>query len=100
MTQLQNIAISLHYFVGVARPQQHQTRNSAQRGQMLDRLVRWTVLSISHGVVAKYEESRQLHQGGKPDGWTGIVAENKKRRAKRTQLRNRHSINNCCHRVL
>ena len=56
VTQLHNMAVGLHHFVGVARPQHHQPGNGAQRHQLFHRLVGRAVLAVAHGVVREDQE--------------------------------------------
>ena len=87
MPQLHDVAVRLDHFVGVAGPQGHEAGDGAQRGQVLDGLVRRTILAIAHGVVREHEDGRQLHQCGQPDGRARVIAEDEEGRAKRPKLR-------------
>ena len=58
----------------------------AQRDQLLDRLMRRPILAIAHRVMGEYENGRQLHQGGEPEGRPGIIAEDEESRAERPEL--------------
>src|SRR5260370_39194807 len=58
------------------------------------------VFTVAHGIVGEYEESGQLHQGGKPDGGSRIIGEDKKSCAKGTQLGKRHPVDNRAHGML
>ena len=44
---------------------------------MFNRLMGWTVLSITHGVVREYVENQQFHQYCKPNGQSGVIGEDK-----------------------
>ena len=100
MPQLHDVAVRLDHFVGVAGPQGHEAGDGAQRGQVLDGLVRRTILAIAHGVVREHEDARQFHQGRQPDGRPRVVAEDEERRAKSPHLRQRQAVDDGRHPVL
>ena len=100
VAQLQDVAVGLDHLVGVGGPQHDQARNGAQRDQLLDRLMRRTVLAVAHRVMGEDEDRRQLHQRGQPDGRPRIVAEDEERRAERPQLRQRKPVDDRRHGVL
>ena len=83
MAQLHDHTIRLYHFVGIARPEQSQTRYRAQRGELFHRLVRRTVLAIAHRIVREHEDRRKLHQRRQPDRWAAIVAEDEERGTER-----------------
>src|SRR5882724_8222311 len=99
MLQLQNVAIGFDNLIGVARSQGNQVGDGSQGGQMLNGLVSWAVLAVSHGVVCKNENTGQLHQGGKSDRRADIIAEYEEGRTKWPQLRKRHAIYDGTHRM-
>jgi len=100
VAQLQDVAIGLDDLVGIAGPQHDQAGNGAQRDQLLDRLMRRSVLAVAHGVVGEDEDGRQLHDGGQPDGRPGIVAEDEKGCPEGAQLRQRQPVDDRRHGVL
>ena len=67
MFQLDDHPPRLDHLVGVARPQGDETRNGAQAGELLDRLVRRAVLAQADRIMGEDVDRRQLHQGGQPD---------------------------------
>src|SRR6516165_1534530 len=101
MPQLQHIAVGLNNFVSVPRTESDESRNCPQRRQMLHRLVRGAILSISHRVMAKNKNRWKLHQGRQTNRGTQEIAEDKKRRTERPQFRKSESIRdrsaNSCH---
>ena len=53
---------------------------------MLDRLVRWTVFAVAHGVMGEYEDGGQFHQRRESNGGPRIVAEDEESGAEGAQL--------------
>ena len=100
VAQLQDVAIGLDDLVGVARPQHDQAGNGAQRDELLDRLMRRSILAVAHGVMGEDEDGRQLHEGGEPNGRPGIVAEDEEGRAEGPQLGQRQAVHDRRHGVL
>src|ERR1700756_569212 len=100
MAQLEHIAVSLDDFIGIRRPEDHQAWYGPHRDQLLDRLVRWSVLTVAHRIMGEDPDTRKLHDGGKADRWSCIVAEDEERRAERAQLRQYESIHDRRHGVL
>src|SRR5262245_28368962 len=100
MAELDNIAVGLDDFVGIARPQDHQSRDGTQRYKLFHWLMSRTVLSITHGIVREHEESGQFHQGRKTDGRARVVAEDKERCAEGTELGQRETVDNRGHGML
>src|SRR5215831_8965880 len=100
MAQLHDVAVGLNYFVRVTRSQGDQSGYRPQRNKMLDRLVSRAVFTITHCVVGKNENRRQLHQGRQPYGRARIIAENKKARTVRPKFRQRKSIHDRRHCML
>ena len=68
--------------------------------QLLDRLMRRSILAVAHGVVGEDENGRQLHQRGQPDGRPRIVAEDEEGRAEGPQLGQRQAVDDRRHGVL
>ena len=66
--------------VGVGRAERDETRNAAQRDELLDRLVRWAVLAYTDRVVGKHIDNRELHQGAKTDGRFHVVGKDEEAR--------------------
>ena len=61
-------APGLDDLVGVRRPEDEQARHRPQGSQLLDRLVRRTVLAHADRVVGEDVQNRDLHQRREPDG--------------------------------
>ena len=100
MAQRHDVAVGFDDLVGVAGPQRDETRNRAERCQVLDGLMGRAVLAVAHRVVREDEDRRQLHQRGEPDRRPRVVAEDEEGRAKRPQLRQRQPVHDRAHRVL
>src|SRR5260370_9795834 len=92
MTQLKDVAVSLDDLIGIRRPEDHQAGDGPHRDQLLDRLVRRSVLAVAHRIMGEDPDSRKLHESGKADRWPCIVAEDEERRAEGAQLRQCESI--------
>ena len=67
--------------VGVGRADHLELRDGAQRGQVLDRLVRRAVLADADGVVAEDEHRPWLRERGQADGRAHVVEEDEERAA-------------------
>ena len=63
VAQLHDVAIGFDDLIGIAGPQHDQAGNGAQRDQLLDRLVRRSVLAVAHGVVGEDEDGRAAPSG-------------------------------------
>ena len=63
------------HLVGIGGSDDAQLRHGPQRGQMLDRLVGWPVLTQADGIVGPHEGHRCLHQGGDADRAAHVVGE-------------------------
>ena len=68
-------------FGGVCRPNHRQTGNGTQTGQMLHRLVGWSVFADGDTVMRKHINNRQPHQGRQPDGRPHVVGKHQERAA-------------------
>ena len=64
---------------GTLAPMPVQAGDVVCRRQLLDRLVRRTVLTHADRIVREDEEDRQLHQRGQPHGRAHVIAEDKER---------------------
>src|ERR1041384_2110709 len=100
MTQLQDKAIGLDDFVGVAWPNSRESRYRTQRYQMLDWLVSRTIFAIAHRLMREYEQRGQFHERREANRRSRIVAEDEERCTKWPQLRQRHSVHDRCHGML
>ena len=60
---------------GVGRAEDEEVRDGAQRGHVLDRLVRRAVLAKADGIVRQHVDDADAHQGCKADRRTAIVRE-------------------------
>ena len=69
----------------VGGPHHQQVRDRAQRGEVLDRLVRRAVLAEEDAVVREHPHRLQLHQRGEPDRGPRVVGEHEERRAVRDE---------------
>ena len=68
MLQTHDDAPGLDDFVGVGRSQRDETGNAAQRDELLDRLVRRTVLPDADRIMREHVDDRKLHQRAQA-GW-------------------------------
>src|SRR4029077_20729337 len=59
-----------------------------------------SVFAVAHRIMGEDPDTRKLHDGGKADRWSCIVAEDEERRAERAQLRQYESIHDRRHGVL
>ena len=100
MSQLQDDLPALGDLVGVGRAQGDQPGDRAQREQLLDRLVRWSVLADADRVVREEVDDREFHDRGQPDRRAAVVAEDQETRSVRAQLRERQPVQDRTHRVL
>ena len=62
-------------FVGVGGTQRDQAGNIPERGKLLHRLMRGSVLADANGIVREHIDDWQLHQGAQPDRRFHIVRE-------------------------
>jgi hypothetical protein len=86
MALLQDIAVRLHYLIGIAGAQGDQSRNRAQGSKVLHRLVGRTVLAITHCIMGKNEDRGQLHHCRQPNRRPCVIAEYEECRAKSPKL--------------
>ncbi len=86
-------------FIGVARADDIEVGNGAQRRQLFDRLVRRAVLADPDRVVRKDENNRQFHDRGQPDRRPHIVAEYQEGGGERAQVTERHAVGDGAHGV-
>src|SRR5437667_12597382 len=100
MLQLQDDLPRLYNLIRIARTEHDQVGHSPQRRQLLDRLVGWSILSYSNGVVCENEDRRTLHQGRQPDTGPHVVTEVKECRAECANPRHSHAIHTRAHHVL
>src|SRR5215469_4025901 len=100
MAKLQDKAISLDYLVGIAGTQGDQSRHRPQGYQVLDGLVGRTILAVAHSVMREHEKARQFHERCQANCRTRVIAEYEERRAKRPQLGQSESVDDCGHGVL
>ena len=63
----------------VAGPEHEQVRDRAQRGEMLDRLMRRAVLAEPDRVVRHHMDDALAHQRGEPDRRAAIIGEHQER---------------------
>src|SRR3984957_5897810 len=91
----------LHGFVGISRTDDCKPWNSAQSGQMLDRLVSRAILPESDAVVRKNVDRFEIAHGPQANGRLHVVGKHEKRRTegKHTAVRG-HSIHSRSHSVL
>ena len=68
-------------FVGIRGAYHDQIGNRAQVCQLLDRLMRRSVLAERKTVVSEYMDDVQAHQRSKPDGRAHVVGKDQERRA-------------------
>src|SRR5262249_45222728 len=73
--QLHDDAPGLNHFVRVCRAQGDESGDGAQRGQLLDRLVRAPVLAQTNGVVREDVDHRELHDRAQADRRPRVIAE-------------------------
>src|SRR3984885_5436084 len=90
-----------HGFVRVSRPDDRKPGNSAQAGEVLDRLVSGAILPESDAVVRKNVDCFEMTQGSQADGRLHVVGKDQERRAegKHTAVCG-HSIHGGPHSVL
>src|SRR6266700_29485 len=62
-------------FIGITWAQHRQTRNRAQGGQLLNRLVCGTIFTQTNAIMRKDVDSLEAHQCGQANRWTHIVRE-------------------------
>src|SRR5579864_7507702 len=86
-------------FVCISRTKNDDVRQRAKRCQLLDRLMRRTVLAQTNRIVREDENYRRLHQGCKANRRTHVVTEIKERAAEWQQSRDRHPIQRRSHGV-
>ena len=87
-------------FGGVGGPDHGETGNGAQPGQLLDGLVRRTVLTHADAVVRKHEERFQLHERGQPQRRLHVIREDEERGAEgKNAAMRRHAVHSRAHRV-
>ena len=67
VAQLHDHAPGFDHLVGVGRAQRDQAGDGAQRGEMLDRLVRRPVFADADRVVREDVDDRDLHERAQPD---------------------------------
>ena len=88
-------------FRSVGRTDNGHTGDSAQRGQLFNRLVGRPVFTYSDAVMGKNVYQRQFHQGGYAYGRSHIVGKYQKRSAVRPQaVMQKHTGHNSSHGVL
>src|SRR3984957_14206223 len=99
MPGLHHEAVCLDHLVAISRAQCDQARYRTQRYELLNRVVRGTILTIAHGVMRENKITGQFHEGGQTNRRTRVIAEYEEPRAKRSQLGKREPVDDCRHRV-
>ena len=87
-------------FVGVGRAERDESGDAAQREELLDRLVRRSVLAHADRVVGEDIDDRKLHQRGKADGRFHVVGKDKEARAEGSDLGQCEPVQDRAHGVL
>src|SRR6516162_10437607 len=100
MAELEDVAVSLGDLIGIGRPKDDEAWDGPQRHQLLDRLVRRSILTVAHCIMGEDPDARKLHEGGKTDRGPRVIAEDEERRAECAQLRQYQSIHDRRHGVL
>mmetsp|Transcript_109673 Transcript_109673/g.153629 ORF Transcript_109673/g.153629 Transcript_109673/m.153629 type:complete len:611 (-) Transcript_109673:523-2355(-) len=72
---LHRVLVGTGSLIAIRRSHHGQIRNQAQRGEGLDRLVRWTVLAHSNRVVGGNKDGASLREGRDTDGRAHVVSE-------------------------
>ena len=85
MLQPDDDAPGLDDLIGVSRPQRDEAGDSAQRDELLDRLVRRTVLPEADRIMREDEQRVDLHDRSQPDRRLRIIRKNKEGRPERNQ---------------
>src|SRR5580698_843651 len=91
----------LHGLIRISRTDDRKPGNSAQAGEVLDRLVSGAILPESDAVVRKNVDCFEMTQGSQADGRLHVVGKDQERRAegKHTSVCG-HSIHGGSHSVL
>ena len=90
----------LDHLVGIGGAEHDEAGDRPQRGQLLDRLMRRTVLAHADRVVSEDVDHRDLHDRGQADGHPAVVAEDQEPGAEGPDLDQRHAVQDGPHRVL
>ncbi len=86
--------------VGVARADRVEPGHGAQRGELLDRLVRRAVLADADRVVREHEDRRHLHDRREPQRRAHIVRKDEEGAGVGAQIGERHAVGGGAHAML
>jgi hypothetical protein len=100
MTKRHDEPPRLDHFVGVRRPQHDESRNRAERRQLLHRLMGRAVFTDANRVVREDVDDRDLHQRTQANGGARIITEDQEPGSVRAQLRERQAVQHRAHRML
>ncbi len=85
----------------IRRTHHVQAWNRAQSGDLLDGLVRWTILAHAYAVVREHVKRLQLAQRAQPDRRLHVIGEHQECRAERKHAAvRRHAVHRRSHGVL
>src|SRR5690554_3221061 len=86
--------------IGVSGSHDREIRYRSERPQLLDGLMGWTILAERNGVVRPHEDARYVHECGKSNRRTHVVAEDEEGPAVRASLSMQlDAVENRTHRV-
>ena len=89
----------LHHLVGIAGAQHNHPRQRPQRSQLLDRLMRRTILAHSDRIMGEYMDHRDPHQRTQANRSPCVITEDEESGAIGPQFAQRQSVQNGGHRM-
>src|SRR6266545_3156179 len=91
----------LHDFRRIGGADDSHVGDRAQRGELLDRLMRRSVFAQADRVVREHVDGREMRQRRQPNGWPHVVGEDQERSAERYEAAMEgDAVQHGAHRVL